>query len=79
MMSIYGSAIAQTNPSKGPSPEPKAEASPTPVPSTDYDVRWGMKIPLRDKVELNATIYLPKTPDGSVPKLPGRVTAALVA
>ncbi|HET9800455.1 MAG TPA: CocE/NonD family hydrolase [Chthoniobacterales bacterium] len=70
MMSIYGSAIAQTNPSKGPSPEPKAEASPTPVPSTDYDVRWGVKIPLRDKVELNATIYLPKTPDGSVPKLP---------
>ncbi|HJX97592.1 MAG TPA: CocE/NonD family hydrolase [Chthoniobacterales bacterium] len=69
-MSIFGSAIAQTNPSKGPSPEPKAEASATPVPATDYDVRWGVKIPMRDKVELNATVYLPKTPDGSVPKTP---------
>jgi hypothetical protein len=29
-----------------------------------------VKIPLRDKVELNATLYLPKTPDGSVPKMP---------
>jgi putative CocE/NonD family hydrolase len=36
----------------------------------DYDLRWGVKIPMRDKVELNATLYLPKTPDGSVPKTP---------
>ena len=69
-MSIVGSAIAQTNPPKGPSPEPKAETTPTPSPATDYDIRWGAKIPVRDKVELNATLYLPKTPDGSVPKLP---------
>jgi uncharacterized protein len=69
-MSIVGSAIAQTNPPKGPSPEPKAETTPTPSPATDYDIRWGVKIPVRDKVELNATLYLPKTPDGSVPKLP---------
>src|SRR5467141_2299347 len=70
MMSIFASVIAQTNPSKGPSPEPKAEASPTPPPATDYDIRWGVKIPLRDKVELNATLYLPKTADGSAPKTP---------
>jgi putative CocE/NonD family hydrolase len=69
-ISIFGSAIAQTNPQKGPSPEPKAEASPTPPPATDYDIRWGAKIPMRDKVELNATLYLPKTPDGSPPKTP---------
>ena len=64
-----GVAFAQ-GPQKGPSPEPKAEASPTPAPATDYDLRWGVKIPMRDKVELNATIYLPKTSDSSVQKLP---------
>src|SRR5438128_2100906 len=79
-MSIFGSAFGQTNPPKGPSPEPRAETTPTPPPATDYDIRWGMKIPLRDKVELNATLYLParrslgeggpKTPDGSAPKTP---------
>ena len=68
MMSISGSLFAQTNPPKGPSPEPKAETSPPPA--TDYDLRWGVKIPMRDKVELNATLYLPKTPDGSQPKTP---------
>jgi len=70
MTSIFALVIAQTNPSKGPSPEPKAETSPTPSPATDYDIRWGVKIPMRDKVELNATLYLPKTPDGSAPKTP---------
>src|SRR5256712_12479728 len=69
-ISFFGSVIAQTNPSKGPSPEPKAETSPTPLPATDYDIRWGVKIPMRDKVELNATLYLPKTSDGSAPKTP---------
>src|SRR6476469_1635432 len=49
--------------------------SPTPAPSpaqppSDYDLRWGVKIPMRDKVELNATLYLPKTPDGLAPKMP---------
>ena len=69
-MSAFGPAIAQTNPSKGSSPEPKAEASPTPPPATDYDIRWGVKIPMRDKIELNATLYLPHTSDGSTPKTP---------
>jgi hypothetical protein len=39
-------------------------------PPADYDLRWGVKIPMRDKVELNATLYLPKTPDGSPPETP---------
>src|SRR2546423_4195124 len=69
-MSIFGSVFGQTNPAKGPSPEPKSEASPSPSPVTDYDIRWGVKIPMRDKVELNATLYFPKTPDGSAPKTP---------
>src|SRR5438067_486876 len=69
-MSIFGSVFGQTNPPKGPSPEPKAETTPTPPPATDYDIRWGVKIPLRDKIELNATLYLPKTADGSAPKTP---------
>ena len=52
-----------------------AAQSPTPAPSpaqspTDYDLRWDVKIPMRDKVELNATFYLPKTPDGSPPRTP---------
>jgi putative CocE/NonD family hydrolase len=43
----------------------------SPSPSTaDYDLRWGVKIPMRDKVQLNATLYLPKTPDASLPKTP---------
>ena len=85
-MSIFGSVFGQTNPPKGPSPEPKTETTPTPPAATDYDIRWGVKIPLRDKVELNATLYLPKTPDppspgagsaaasGSVPKTPAVFT-----
>jgi uncharacterized protein len=48
---------------------PTATPSPSPSPA-DYDLRWGVKIPMRDKVELNATLYLPKTPDGSLPKTP---------
>ncbi len=34
--------------------------SATPARSGDYDVRWGVRIPMRDGVELNATLYLPK-------------------
>ena len=49
--------------------------SPTPAPSpahspSDYDLRWGVKIPMRDKVELNATLYLPKAAEGSLGKTP---------
>jgi putative CocE/NonD family hydrolase len=46
---------------------------PTPSPSkphAGYDLRWGVKIPMRDNIELNATLYLPKTLDGPQPKTP---------
>ena len=65
--SIFASAVGET---KGPSPEPRSGASPAPPLVTDYDLKWGVKIPMRDKVELNATLYFPKTPDGSMPKTP---------
>jgi uncharacterized protein len=50
---------------------PTSTPSPTP-PAAHYDLRWGVKIPMRDKVELNATLYLPKTPDrsGQIGKTP---------
>jgi putative CocE/NonD family hydrolase len=52
-------------------PPPAASPSPSPTqPPADYDLRWAVKIPMRDKIELNATLYLPKTPDGSPPKTP---------
>ena len=56
-------ALPQTPPS-APSPSPKESPPP------NYDLRWGVKIPMRDKVELNATLYLPKTPDGTPPRTP---------
>src|SRR5437763_16881015 len=49
-------AIAQTSPS----PEPVAKPSPS-APPADCDLRWAVKIPMRDKAELNATLYLPKS------------------
>ena len=57
--------FAQTPP-PAPSPSPK-ESSAT---SADYDLRWGVKIPMRDKVELNATLYLPRTKDGTLSRTP---------
>src|SRR6266513_2754468 len=57
---IFGTLQAQT-PTPTPSPS---------QPPADYELRWGVKIPMRDRVELNATLYLPKTPDGSAPKTP---------
>jgi uncharacterized protein len=48
---------------------PTATPSPSPA-SAGYDLRWGVKIPMRDEVDLNATLYLPKTPDGSLSKTP---------
>src|SRR5438045_8865951 len=57
-------AFAQTTPA---SPEPKSSPSPPPP---NYDLRWGVKIPMRHKVELNATLYLPQTSGGTPPKTP---------
>ena len=59
--------VAQTLP---PAPSPEPSAKPTPPSPTDYDLRWDVKIPMRDKVELNATLYLPKTKDGIPPRTP---------
>src|SRR5438046_4501075 len=48
-----------------------ATPAPSPLqPPADYDLHWGVKILMRDKVELNATLYLPKTPEGSLSKTP---------
>jgi putative CocE/NonD family hydrolase len=41
-----------------PAPSAQGKASPPP---TDFAIRWAVKIPLRDGVQLNATLYLPKT------------------
>ena len=68
-LSIFAAVLGAvfTANSMGQIPTPAQSPSPPPA---DYDLRWGVKIPLRDGVELNATLYLPKTPDGSSPKTP---------
>jgi uncharacterized protein len=58
--------IAAQTPPPVPPPSPK-ESPPAPA---DYDLRWGVKIPMPDKVELNATLYLPKAKDGAPLKTP---------
>ncbi|HKQ38194.1 MAG TPA: CocE/NonD family hydrolase, partial [Verrucomicrobiae bacterium] len=56
----------------GQTPPPAASPSPkeTPPKEAGYDLRWGIKIPMRDKVELNATLYLPKSTDGVPSRAP---------
>jgi len=56
---------AQTSPT----PEPVAKPSPSAAP-VDYDLRWAVKIPMRDKVELNATVYLPKSTGAAASRTP---------
>jgi uncharacterized protein len=56
---------AQTPPPVQP-PSPKE----SPPATADYDLRWGVKIPMPGKVELNATLYLPKAKDGAPSKTP---------
>ena len=55
-LAVAGAVCGQT-------PPPIASPAPQPSPSVaaDYDLRWGVKIPMRDKVELNATLYVPKS------------------
>jgi putative CocE/NonD family hydrolase len=64
-MAFATNIVAQTPPS-APSPTPKE----SPPATADYDLRWGVKIPMPDKVELNATLYLPKAKDGAPSKTP---------
>jgi uncharacterized protein len=51
-----------------PPPEPSPKESPPA--SADYRLRWGIKIPMRDKIELNATLYLPRSGEEAAPKTP---------
>src|SRR5438874_7428534 len=65
-LALVANSIAQT-----PVPAP----SPSPVkPPADYDLRWAVKIPMRDAVELNATLYLPKPREGSAARTPAIFT-----
>jgi uncharacterized protein len=63
-LSFGASTFAQAS-SPAPSPEPSAK--PSPPASADYELRWSVKIPMRDKVELNATLYLPKNSSARTP------------
>ncbi len=63
---LVASALFGQTPPPAPSPSPKE----SPPAAADYDLRWAVKIPLRDKVELNATLYSPKTADGTPPRTP---------
>src|SRR6266576_2448249 len=63
-LSFGASTFAQAS-SPVPSPEPSAK--PSPSASADYELHWGVKIPMRDKVELNATLYLPKDSSARTP------------
>ena len=58
--------IAAQTPPPVPPPSPKE----SPPATADYDLRWDVKIPMPDKVELNATLYLPKAKDGAPLKTP---------
>ena len=58
--------IAAQTPPPVPPPSPKE----SPPATADYDLRWAVKIPIPDKVELNATLYLPKAKDGAPLKTP---------
>lgn len=42
------------------SPPPLAKPSEPPPSEAGFDIRWGAKIPMRDRVELNATLFVPK-------------------
>ncbi len=44
-----------------------AQQSALPAPPPDVDMRWGMKIPMRDGVQLNATVFLPHGQKDSLP------------
>ncbi len=62
---VVAAKLAGQTPAPAPSPSPKE----SPPAAADYDLRWGVKIPMRDKVELNATLYLPKS-NGSAVRTP---------
>jgi putative CocE/NonD family hydrolase len=63
-LSFGANTFAQAS---SPAPSPELSAKPSPPASADYELRWGVKIPMRDKVELNATLYLPKNSSSRTP------------
>jgi uncharacterized protein len=66
-------ALASLKTLQAQTPAPTPAQSPSPPPS-EYDLRWGVKILMRDKAELNATLYLPRTANGSLRKTPAIFT-----
>ncbi len=44
-----------------------AQEQPTPEPPKAVDLTWGVKIPMRDGVKLNATVYRPKDQKEKLP------------
>src|SRR5881394_3034633 len=64
LLTLATNVVAQTA-SIAPSPSPSPAKPPA-----DYDLRWAVKITMSDKVELNETLYLQKTADGSPPNTP---------
>ena len=59
-VTLAGAVFGQTPPPLF-SPPPKESPSAT----GNYDLRWGVKIPMRDKIELNATLYLPRSSESN--------------
>ena len=67
LCALFATTFATTETLQAQTPSPSPKPSP---PQADYELRWGVKIPVRENVELNATLYLPKTSDGSLSKTP---------
>jgi putative CocE/NonD family hydrolase len=72
LIAILAFSVTTTLPGQGPSPaaSPEPSAKPSPTPPSDYELRWAVKIPMRDKVELNATLYRPTAGSGDAQKYP---------
>ena len=69
LYALFVMALVAIEPLPAQTPSPASAPSPSQPPG-DYDLRWGVKIPMRDKVDLNATLYLPKATDDSSSKTP---------
>ncbi|MFL6542441.1 MAG: CocE/NonD family hydrolase [Chthoniobacterales bacterium] len=55
LLIVTSNSFAQTT-----SPPPLPKPSEAPTSEAGFDVRWGAKIPMRDGVELNGTLFVPK-------------------
>jgi uncharacterized protein len=68
LLALVITCAAWTSSAQTPPPAPSPKESPPG--SANYDLSRGIKIPMRDKVELNATLYLPKFDEGAAAKTP---------